>query len=272
MSLLSYGSQPSLTFLATDGRYLRRAIHELTQVIDVADNLSKADPEKQEKFEKACADLEKHIGKAYTGTRSQAGAEAFRTHLKHIYQASDESIAEYLHALSIERGVVASRRNGANKAWSDHHFREQHALTQRTEVTAKDDKTKIVVESEKPFYDPEYSYDAQKSLSGMTRQLKDDFRRAVSGDLTKRREIMEDPARKQKIQEVFNNAGYGRGPEAASRQPWNILKFAPNAAFSEDVSSLIEEERRHPGTGLIVCLSYVLTLDRLTDSARFPFI
>lgn len=233
--------------------------------MDVADNLSKADPEKQQKFEKACANLEKHIGKTYTGTRSQAGAEAFRTHLKHIYQASDESIAQYLHALSIDRGVVQSRRNGANKAWSDHHFREQHALVQRTQVLDKDDQTKILVEAEKPFYDSEYKYDPSKSLSGMTRQLKDDFRAAVSGNMAKRREIMEDPARRQKIQEIFNNAGYGRGPEAAASQPWNITKFAPNGSFSEDVTSLIEDEKRHPGTGLLVSSFALIRTDQSAE-------
>jgi hypothetical protein len=242
----------SIMLLATSGTSLREAIHRLTQVMDVANDLSKADPKKQEEFEDAVDKLEYHIGKAYTGTRSQAGAEAFRTHLKHLYQASDESISEYLYALSVERGVVNSRRNGANKAWSNKDLRLHHRMTQRREVVDHNDETKVLVEAEKPFYDTEYAYDPQKSLHGLTRQLKDDFRRAVSGDVAKRREIMDDPAKRQKIQDQFRNAGYG-GQGLDSRQPWNPTKFAPNAAFSEDMSSLIAEEKRHPGTGIIVC-------------------
>lgn len=263
-SLLYSYAKTSITSLATSGTSLREAIHNLTKLMDVAKDLARADPKKQEEFETACRELERTIGKTYTGTRSQAGAEAFRTHLKHLYQASDESISQYLHALSIERGVVNSRRNGANKAWSNKDLREHHRMTQRREVVDHNDETKVLVEAEKPFYDPEYSYDPQKSLSGLTRQLKDDFRRAVSGDMTKRNEFINDPAKKQKIHEQMRNAGYG-GQGFDSRQPWNPDKFAPNAAFSEDMSSLIAEERRHPGTGLIVCglHTHVLSLQRL---------
>ena len=243
------------------GTSLRNAIHALQEAAEGVEQIHTWEPEKQEKFESACRDLERAIGKTYTATRTQVGAEAFRTHLKNLYQASDESIAQYLQALSIERGVVASRRNGANKAWSDKTFIEHYGQTQRTRVYDKDGKT-ISVEREAGLDDREYKYDPQKSLAGLAHRLKEDFRQAAAGDMAKRHALVENPAEKQKLSDQLQNSGYGNGA-FKGRLPWNRDDFAPHASFSEDMTGLIHDERRHPGTGIAVRMN--MSLCRTND-------
>lgn len=227
------------------GTALREAIHAVDQMLEDASPMEKWDAEKRKKFEEACSDLERRIGKTYTSTRSRGGAEAFRMHLKNLYQASDEKIGEYLHALSVERGIVASRRNGAKKAREDAVFRREHANAQRQATTDKSGKE--IVAQEKPFTDPGYKYDPEKSMVGLSHELNEMMKKAAKGDKDAIKQLKKDPAYVDKI----SKAGYGQGDWKA-RVPWETTKFAPNAAFSEDVTGMILDEKRHPGTGLLV--------------------
>jgi hypothetical protein len=213
--------------------------------------------EQQKKFQEACTQLERYVGKTYAHTRSRGGAEAFRTHLKHLYGASDESVADFLKALNIERGVIWSRRNGMNKARGNLDILSQHQSMQRHEVKGKNNE--ILVEADKPFDDPGYTYDPEKNLEPYARQLAQKYRQAAAGDEAARTYIDQnqeaEKLHKQKLEDAGYFASMGRSMRAKSNQK---NSFTPNAAFGEDMTGVINDEKRHAGMGIVVSVVEIL--------------
>lgn len=119
-------------------------------------SIESLDREKQDQFESMLGNLEKAVGRGYIHTRTTGGSEAFKGHLKRIYGATDETLAEFMKTLSVERGVIGSRTDGMAKARADDALRGQHRPIQRRGVRGPDGN--LVVEGEKPFWEPDYKY------------------------------------------------------------------------------------------------------------------